>query len=436
MRLSALFVFGGLLLSSCEDEQSTVGLNLQTDADRVEIFQAKSLNYKYETRSADSVLTTNVSQAVFGSFFDPTFGKTEAEMAFQLRLPANNLSIENFASVKVDSVQLTIIAGSGYNSEKREAIFEVYELEESIADSNYYSTSSIAHLPEDLTKNPGTPVAVDLDKDYTFGEDSITGVIKIPLNTAWGEKILAFNGQNEFIDNEAFLATIKGLYVKENGSAQISGDGGLFMCNLVNIYSKVTIFYHDTLQGDSASTSLDLNISSESERLHFSRFDYSLGTMAHVIDDTTNEQDLVYVQSLGGLKATLEFPELSTFIGEDTILNKVELVLPLATIPGDTLTPTDRLLLEVNIGDTAASFSPDLFLEQSDQYFGGYYDEACHCYTFRITRYFQQVLNGEIESNKLDIVPSSESILARRSILRGKTNVLGGPQLYIYGTKF
>lgn len=432
--LSALFVFGAFFFSSCEPEDSKVGLGVHPKNDQVNLFTTSFINYAYQTRSEDSVITNNTSQNIVGSFYDPVFGVSNAELAFQLRLPANDIQIENRSGVVVDSVILFLIAPTSYGPENRSMAVEVYELAEEMMDTTYYSNYNFARESENLVANPLNPISVDLDETHVFGEDSITGVIAIPIAKSWGEKILDFQGTSEFENNENFLNTIKGFLVTEPSTNMAMGDGSMYMVNLFNIYSKLEIRYTDTTQAEPVQQTLDLNISSESNRVHTVKHDHDLGTISLAIDDTTNDQSNVYIQALGGLKATMDFKNLIALADSLDVLNKVELVLPIDEFLGDTLSSSYRLVLEINQGDSTSSFTPDL--SEGDAHIGGYFNEECACYVFTITRFFQGVMNGDIASTKLNIVPSGESIRAQRTILKGKNHPMGGPQLYIYGTKF
>lgn len=432
--LSALFVLGAFFLSSCEPEESKVGLGIHPKNDQVNLFTTSMINYAFQTRSEDSVITNNTSQNIVGSFYDPVFGVSRADLAFQLRLPANDIQIDNRAGIVVDSVILFLIAPTSYGPEKRSMAVEVYELAEEMMDTTYYSSYTFATEPDNLMADPLSSISVDLDQTYVFGEDSITGVIAIPIAKSWGEKILDFQGTSEFETNENFLKTIKGLLVKEPSTNMAMGDGSLYMVNLFNIYSKLEIRYTDTTQTEPVQQTLDLNITSESNKVHTVKHDHDLGTISLAIDDTINDQSNVFIQSLGGLKATLDFKNLLALADSFDVLNKVELVLPVDEFPGDTLGSSFRLVLEINEGDSTSSFTPDL--TEGDAHIGGYLNDQCGCYVFTITRFFQGVLNGDIASKKLNIVPSGESIRAQRTILKGKNHPSGGPQLYIYGTKF
>ena len=81
-----------LLFFSCK-EDSTIGLEFIPEGDRIDV-QVDTTRFIVRTLKNDSVVISNVSKFLLGSYTDPDFGQTGASFAAQfLPLSRNGFSI-------------------------------------------------------------------------------------------------------------------------------------------------------------------------------------------------------------------------------------------------------------------------------------------------------------------------------------------------------
>lgn len=147
------------------------------------------------------------------------------------------------------------------------------------------------------------------------------------------------------------------------------------------------------------------------------------------------QNDVVFVQPMGGLKTKIEMPYLMNLMNQGKIaINKAELVLKVdntdISYQLDTFaTPEKLVLLGINDDNTIYTL-PDA--NESDSYLGGTYDATNKEYKFNIARYVQQVMSGKKSNNGLylqvkdgSIIIGAGTVIANRVILGGGGNGAG-----------
>jgi len=139
--------------------------------------------------------------------------------------------------------------------------------------------------------------------------------------------------------------------------------------------------------------------------------------LAQALADTALNQG-AYVQALGGLRTRVVMPHLGTFASAHLdALAKAELVVPIdGTWPQGAPPPTSLFVFRLN------DEGEDLFLpDQLDNglAIGGEFDADAGEYRFTITRYVQNVLNGNYANSGLSLVSGNSGISVNRAVLAG-----------------
>ncbi|MCK4699201.1 MAG: DUF4270 family protein, partial [Bacteroidales bacterium] len=86
LSVSVLFLGGLFLLTSCDDESTLIGENLQPQNDKFSVNYYDGFPVEVYTGSLDSLRTDEMALAVAGEFIDPVFGTTKAAFITQVRL--------------------------------------------------------------------------------------------------------------------------------------------------------------------------------------------------------------------------------------------------------------------------------------------------------------------------------------------------------------
>lgn len=412
-----------LLATAC-NESSVVGLDVQPASDLLNVNWKDTTTLLTSTVKEDSLHTDAsiivTADALLGTYLDPVFGKTSASIYTQLRLPANN---PNFGTNPVcDSVVLTLTYASDYYGKRgrKDQRISVYQLTEDLSLSrNYYSNNSLSYSGIDLanghvyTPRPTTTVAV-------MG-DTIKPHLRIPLQQNFGQVILNNQGSSVLSNNTAFQNFIKGLYISSDVTTSGSGDGNILHFKLGDSQSKLTIYYRNSNATNNDSLKYEISLSSVGR---FSAFDhYNFSTADPYLQSqlsTSSADTTLFIQSLAGTKAKIEFPYLLHWNDSGRVaINKAELVIKVDTTNAlyqlDTFAAPPKLIL---FGITATNTNyaiPDAY--EANEVYGGSYNSSAKEYRFNIDRYIQQVLNGSIENTGLYLVASGGAIGANRVVV-------------------
>ncbi len=416
--LSAGFFITGILLTGCKKKDNELGLGLHPEEDLVGLKSIDTLSLITYSEVSDSIVTDELASSnLLGSYVDPYFGKVEASVYTQIRLEGAVDFIPSGGTlndIALDSVILYLDM-TGYYGTLDDQTFEVYQVaEDFFEDSTYYSNATLTTDVVNLvatgmgTMTPnGSLISIPLSLD-DFAQ---------PIVDQSGTGVLGGNdGDGEFVD------WFKGLYIKVNNTAQMEGEGAILYLDLESSDSKVTLYYRDTLgtSVDHDTLAFDFNINSSSAR--FSNFsqNYTGSMVEQILNDNTLGQEVFFTQTMGGVRAKVEIPyTLNILDSGNVIINKAELILPVQYYPGSPLYPADNLYLVTDNEDGSISFIPDY-----NDSPGGNFDDDESSYTFNITRYYNQLISGEITPTPLTIISAGNAVSANRVVFNGPETIL------------
>ncbi len=414
-------------LTSC-DESSVVGLNVQPANDLLNVSYVDTTSLFTKTVKVDSMRTDEsliiTADALIGYYQDPVFGKATASLYTQLRLPTNAPSFGT--GPVIDSVILALVYDTAcYGKKLRvQQNVSVYEVTEPVLlENSYFSNKTLAmNTASDLANNYG--FIPQPKTSITISNVVLKPQLRIPLNTLFWQTII--DQPSNLATNTAFQSIMKGLYITtENTPVLFSGDGNILHFKMADVQSKLTLYYHNTSEPLNDSLKYDLALGSVAR---FSRFyhDYSPGNIdislaAQLGGSPPLQNDVVFIQSMAGVKTKIETPYIMNWIKSGPIaINKAELVIKVdlgATYQLDTFAAPARLTL-FGINDDGSNYLlPDY--SEGDSYFGGTYNSSTHEYHFNIARYIQQVLTGKRKNNGLELMASGGQINAHRLVIGG-----------------
>ncbi len=423
-----LIVLAGIsvCLSSC-NESSVIGLNVQPVNDLLNVAYIDTTTLFTKTVKADSLRTDQAliftAEALLGKYQDPVFGEATASVYTQLGL--TTLAPLFGASPLIDSVILSLVYDPAYYGKKKRAEqrVNVHFLSEDInIATNHYSNNTLTIYSEDIATNhkfiPRPTDSISIDNLMLKPQ------LRIPLDKNFGQSML--DNPGNLASNSVFQTIVKGLYITtENTTGLVNGEGNILHFKLADAQSKLTLFYHsnsiDSLQFNPKKYSLGLG--SVGRFSHFSH-DYSAvdaGLAAQLGVNPPVQNDVVFIQSMAGLKTKIELPYIMNWVKSGEIaVNKAELVIKVdmaATYQLDTFAaPTQLILFGIN-DDGTNYVLPDY--AEGTNYFGGIYNSTTHEYRFNIARYIQQVLTGKRKNNGLSLLASNGALNANRVVIGG-----------------
>jgi len=384
-------------ISACK-EPDNIGLEILPDSDLSSIGFSDTASLQTSVVKEDSVPATGNSSNLLGYINDNIFGATNASFYSQVLLSTTNVT---FGSSNCDSIILTLAYSGYYGDTASTHNFEVYRLNETIADSIIYYSNKTFNISDQL----GTLITSDIRPTDSVG--SLTPHLRIPLNNSFGTELISAP-TSVYESISAFRDFFKGIYVKDNPS---SATGSILYFALKDTMSKITLYYNDSL-------SYSFPLSGSNKINHFEH-DYSTAVFTNNFNDPEFGKNLCYVQSMAGIKTRVDFPYLNNFIQNgDIAVNKAELVITIDNSTTGTFSAHNDLFL-VGIDSTGTSFFlPDYITSLTS--FGG--TQSSGTYTFLVTRYIQQILTGARNDHGLYIVASGASVNANRTVVGGGNN--------------
>lgn len=438
LRLSAA-IFLLSFLFSCE-EPDIVGLEVQPPNDKMDVVFCDTITLVAYSVKEDSIRTDETVYNLLGSNYDPVFGKNSASFYSQVRLSSDNVNFGTDSVPVCDSIVLSLLYKGIYGDTSAPQTVKVYELAESIyKDSVYYSNREVLTTGVSIVYNNSKTFVPNLKDSVTVGGEKQAPQLRIRLSDALGQQFLDASSTS-LSDNTNFLEFFKGIYVT---SLPASGDGAIMYFDLLNSLSKITLYYHnnttDSLKYNFVCNELCARIN------HFNHSKYQYADpylLSEVLGDTTNGDNILYIQSMAGLKIRIQYPYIRDLINNGRIaINKADLIVAADADHYGSLStyapPPQLVLLEELDGKIR------LLLDQYEgmTYYGGAYNSSKKEYKFNIARHIQQVVDGPEHNGKenlglyLVVWLADRPNKANRVVLNGTKRQNGNLRLQITYTK-
>ena len=369
----------------------------------------------------DSVATDNASNALLGAMNDPIFGNTEAGFYTQFRPSVAGQSFGNNPVVDSLVLQLCLVGYYGDTTVMQTA--HAYELTDSLVFENtYYSHSTVATGSIDHANGyqffprPKTKV-------HIIGSDTVTQpIIRIPLSQDLGNYLVNLD-TTAYSRPDRFKQHFKGLYVT---CATVGLDGAISSINLTNnTYTLLQLYYHNAATPDKP---MRYNFYVTSSDAYFNHFDhdYTQGSPEFVSQLMEGQESLgqstLYLQTMGGVRAKVQFPNLThwtdTLEGCRLVVNEAKLILPATAVLMDSIYKAPKNFMLVGFSsDTTTYLLPD-YLEGS-AFFDGTYNSSKQAVSFRITEYLQQMIDGKKDNLGLSLGINGAAYNATRYVING-----------------
>ncbi len=410
------FIAGAfILLNACKKKSDNIVLPDQIGNDAIEPFSTDTFTLLTSSIREDSILSNLLPYKLLGAMNDPNFGLSKANLYSQFTITSLLQSLNADPNSKVDSVVLTIRLTSAtavYGNLASIQSLEVHELNQDFPSSAnpIYSNLGLSYDPTAIaTYNGSLNFSDSIDIRESNNSLKIAPSIRLKLSTAFANKL--FTAPTGTYSNDAtFKNFFKGIAIiaKSNPS---SSEGGIIALTPDNIYSRIAIYYNDSMQ-------YNLNMAGSRS---FSEYQIVNQPNAIVNQKTNSNLDYnqVYLQSMTGAKVKITMPYLENLAKDkNIIIHKAELIVnPLGGSFNTNYYLPQRLLV-LQPDDNGYSIAiPDLFTTR----FNGNLT-ANNNYVLNVTEFLQFQLNNYKANNTLKnvlhlVIPSSDPIAPSRMII-------------------
>ena len=386
------------------------GLGIIPEDKLIVLEASDTIEIKSYTYRIDSITTSGVSSVLLGSYDDPIFGKTQAGFVIQIT-PG---SIDGFGEDAVaDSMVLSLRYASDslvpiYGDQSKLMNFIAQEIHTELhSDSSYYNNHRIEWLNpiEELVNTTFTPEDGRND----------TSVLSVHLDQLFAKRIIDdYDKWNDIVEptDTFFTDYFNGMYIKSN---EIPYAGSISTFSIFDGLSEVILYYHnskDTLE-------LSFSISQTSPRFNLFDYAHDVPSFPNLDNPEIQEDSVLYLQGLGGLKVKIEIPVLDKLKEEGNwAVNRAELVLPvedkLLTLEDTYAAPLSTSIYGIN-DDGDLQFLPDYI--GATGYLGVSYTD--NSYIYDLTFIIQQILSGSVENNGFFLFPAANTTNPSRVVLTG-----------------
>lgn len=409
-----------LAFASCKKSPETIGNGLISESDYIDVHHTDTAAIVCHSYF-DSIATSNATYALLGAMKDPVFGATEAGFYTQFRPSVAGQSFGN--NPVMDSLVLQLCVSGYYGDTMAMQTAHAFVLTDSLmTDSTYYSYSWVAFDNTDVANGyqfsprPRTKVNV-------IGTDTIThAIVRIPLSQDLGNYLMTLD-TTAYSRPDLFKQHFKGLFVTCD---PVSTNGAITSFTLTNnTYTLLQLYYHDAATPEKPMRYNFFVTSSDVQFNHFEH-DYSQGSPEFVNQMIGNQHELgqsaVYLQTMGGVRTWLKFPNLSHWTdsldGCHLVVNEAKLVLPASSALTDSIfkAPSNFILLGFN-ADSTTYLLPDYY--EGAGYFGGTFNTSNQSVTFRITEYIQSVILEKRDNNGICLGINGTAYNAQRLVING-----------------
>jgi hypothetical protein len=353
--LSFLFLF--LLTQSCQKIDATsIGGNLIPPVDNVNTFDTTldvitDVNFLF-----DSTGVTYADEHALGVMDDPEFGRTSANIYFEV-LPSTIGSYpflpRDSIQGRIDSVILSLTYTGLYGDSNSVENLTVYEIAQTavLNDSLYQVTGQdlpvAGALSQPITVNFTTlndPKLVRPGKDTAV---SVPNVLRIPLNTSFGQRLVNYDTSNAYKSDTVFRTYFKGLAIKADTNTSPLKKA-LAYFNLTAATTRLYVYYRANAGAKLDTAFAEFSFSSSRsgrKNANIIKRNTTGTNYAANVGNPSKVQDRLYIQSAPGSYASVYIPGLKGLTNR--VVHKAELIAPTISSAGDNNFRTPLLFLDL-----------------------------------------------------------------------------------------
>jgi hypothetical protein len=379
-----------LFTNSCEEEQTSFGVDLLPDEDKVNSDFVQDIEVKAQTDTIGPVQTHDNLFMQWGVLNDPVFGQTKAEFVTEYNFSRSD-SLPVYDPV-VDSVKLFFATEGFYGDENSLNRMKIYALTDSLETDSSGALNSL-NYSFNYNSTPLFDELVEYKKRYA-----------LHISKSYGEKFFmsenfSYNDSSRKSMNH-FRMDFPGLYFQaENASSTGAIMNFRFIPkeNELN-FPRIITYYHDPGADSIETDSLIFYFADiRKQNLYQHPDEENLYSQWQSISDS-----VLYIKGLAGNQVNLSFPTLNELITEQNIsaFNKVELKVFLEDFDktSEIFYPPGFLTLKYVDENEELQSVFDQTMPGFSIYFNGKYNTVDKSYSFNLTRHFNAILKGEVEN--------------------------------------
>lgn len=380
-----------------------------------------------------------VSYRAVGHFKDPVFGSTDARTYTKIFSTGGHFGENPVLDSAVLILRYPPLSGNAvYGDTLTQVNMVVSELTEELNDTAAYYSDKLFETGQVIGSGQFVVNRTDSIMLNAFVKDGPDSLVKAPpqlrlkLDGAYITSKLLNIDTAILNDQERFLEYFQGIALSMDSTA-LSSNGALISFNMASDEaSEIRLYYRTNDNADTLSKSFPIN--SAAPQASYINHNYAGTPVAGALADSTAAEEL-YIQSLLGLQAKLEFPYLAGMADSGHIsINKAELVLTVVPGSGGTYAPIPRMNMHRGAGEGGfIRHITDTYANPTvATLFSGIYQEENNTYRFNITREVQAIFNGEATDDSLFVgvlnnVFQNEQLMGSiYGVSRGSRVVLGG----------
>lgn len=427
-----LSLFVALFFASCVNEDEKLGLSLIDSNNSINILRDNSSGVELSVKmfNTDTVLTNNLRYNALGTYKDNNFGKISSSVFTQLSLSSTGANFVDYG--QGDSAVLSLeYAGAFVASKsvrKMNIHFKVEQVTEEI-------TSEKKHANDNVEVGQvwfDGDVMVDMDNDNVAmkGDTNVYSPhLRLKLNNNFLQKI----SNSIYEDNDKFKADFKGIKITATCN---DVNGMLIYVDMTSSLSCINYYYTNS---SGNHFNYKINFPTEGQRFMKVDYDYS-GTNLNSINSTPTtiaNNEYMYLSCFGMSEVELKIENFLQWYDRDSIkgalINKAELVLPVADISGDAFTYPTSLQCYRKGADSALYLLRDEGIATNLNAVP-YYDSTINAYRVQITSFLQNYVKGNYGDNStIYIIPSMRD---RNNADNGFTRRNTANRVVLYGTNY
>lgn len=448
VRLLAALALMTIVFWGCEEDINKTGHDLLLPGDLISAHKQsidKATMQAFTVR--DEKLRTNKPEyTLLGTFNDPVFGKTTSEFAAQFRVS----EITNFSNIIFDKLELKLLYIESYGDTITPQNLKVYELQSDLNaedTTRYYQDIDLKSLAKTEVLGQTTHKAKKLKLYYNpkttnpastkeTPKDTVIHEIVFPLSASLAQKLMAVdlskdpNNPNPQNPNDKFIKQFKGLYIEADN--MVNQGGGLMRVRTSAPGTHLRLYYHKP--NDTTQYIVEYRMTSSAARVNRFVHDYSTTTFAANLDQMTQQDTLIYLQTTGGLSSKIKIPGLSAWKDStDVAVNKAELIFKVEPAYLDTVKyPAPPKLILSLMDESGKIFNtnqqlifPSDLSSFSESYYGGVYNKKDGTYRFNLAKHMQEIIKGETKNNGFYLTTNNKNAVYDRVVLKGATSKIG-----------
>ncbi len=402
----SFFVFGSILVSallvSCEEKPDFVGKEfLPSGDDFTVLFDSTEVIYGY-TRTADSIPSLSKQYYLLGSTVDPTFGVSDAEI---LSTIAPSINSRGFGqNAYADSVILYLALSERIGEGTLPIGISLYE------STQYFPYDTAFYSNMDMTgKYRETRLGT-----ASIAEGDTTVQIRISEPEFINKFLTAHDSMLRYSENLRKL--MNGFYLR---ASQAFDEGGMVRIDFDDTQTYLYFYYgNDSVVGQKQYYSLE---SADNSRLNLFRHDHDGYPLGAFLQDGSNDDSLLFIQSMAGVNPVIRFPELTRWLDSMPVaINEAKLILKVADTglveQNSTYFPS-RLNMYLILEDSRYNYTYDYLVDAENV--GGEYDKAEGTYAFTIKVHLQSLLEDKVSNLQMIILPGNSAQTLTRAVLYG-----------------